>query len=74
MSGPILVYSFPLAPGQYTPSAVRVATGTISHVPSPFSVQRTDVGTTEMKLEGGRNLVDGMWARGKKWWWTGVRR
>lgn len=72
--GPIIVYSIPLAPGQYQPQSLRLGAGVISWLPGPFSMKAKQVGGVRCDLEVGKGIVDPGWARGKRWWWKGTRR
>ncbi|GMH96897.1 hypothetical protein TrST_g13417 [Triparma strigata] len=71
--GPIIVYSIPLSPGKYQPSSLRLGEGVISWLPGPFSLKATEIGTAKCDLEMGKGIVDSSWARGRKWWWKGMR-
>ena len=42
--GPIVLYTVPLAKGRYQPTSLRMDEGTISWLPSPFSLKRTRIG------------------------------
>ena len=49
--GPILVYSVPLAPGEYQPQSLRLGAGVISWLPGPFSMKAKQVGGVRCELE-----------------------
>ncbi len=71
--GPIVVYSIPMARGRFQPTSLRMGSGVISWLPSPFSLKGTEIGGCDLGLPLGKSIIDPSIARGRKIWWRGLR-
>ncbi|GMH48414.1 hypothetical protein TrRE_jg11425 [Triparma retinervis] len=71
--GPVVVYSIPLATGLYQPQALRLGTGTVKYLRGQLSLKGETVGECRAELVMGKGMVDKGWAKGRKWWWGGLR-
>ncbi|GMI47541.1 hypothetical protein TrCOL_g2145 [Triparma columacea] len=71
--GPVVVYSIPLTTGRYQPQALRLGRGTVKYLQGQLSLKGETVGECKAELVMGKGMIDKGWARGRKWWWGGLR-